>query len=81
MWAQLALRLATCGQAGAGWSSDSFQGLKVAPRYVNFRGCRDIVEGLIVASCTRQGDFEWQRQLRTYYHVEDDTVQIKQVSC
>lgn len=43
--------------------------------------CRDIVEGLNVASCTRQGDFEWQRQLRTYYHVEDDTLQIKQVSC
>ena len=43
--------------------------------------CRDIVEGLNVASCTRQGDFEWQRQLRTYYHVEDDTLQVKQVSC
>ena len=42
---------------------------------------RDIVEGLNVASCTRQGDFEWQRQLRSYYHVEDDTMQIKQVSC
>eukprot|EP00891_Asterochloris_glomerata_P001497 jgi/Astpho2/1497/e_gw1.00026.129.1_t len=41
---------------------------------------RDIVEGLNVASCTRQGDFEWQRQLRTYYHVEDDTLQIKQVN-